>query len=1206
MAFRVHLSPDIAALAQALSTQLGADLRAGHLDIFTPAAIVVPHTLLGRWLTLQLSQQLGIAANLDFPYLEQALWKLLRAGDLHPDRDIVRLDAPTLQRLLLSLLLQPRLRAFEELSPVWTYIDGSAPEGTDAQRRAWQLCDKVARLFLEYECQRQTMIAAWQADRLDEAPALEATTQRWQQRLYHELFRPGGWRDQTLPQRLTLPQYAALVEPRTLGTTAPPLYLFGIGHASPFHLDLLCTLGTTRALSLYLPAPLPRQAPAHELRDLWGVPTRQMVEMLTKRLGPLEGPRSVGAPDESPAEIRLAGEDHTTGAWQAAGSPIARQEPRAPGLLATLQASLRTGTPMPSYPQDRSLQVWACPGEHREVEAVYHQIVAQLAADPTLRLTDIAVLVPEMDTYLPLLHGVFSQHGLPYSVSDANASRASLYAGAVTALLGLIGGAFTRRGVFDLLRNPCYLAAAGADADLAEQWLHWTTQLGIFHSFTSEDKCRACQGEATECAVCRTPDGQWDATRLSDAHTWGAGLRRLRLGRIMDAPCDLPEGEATRTFANYIPYADLETADDEVLAHFSVGVEVLYRRLAGVTGNQPQQSCAAWREAMHALLSSTLAVPEDSPGEASVRDALFRALDAFADLAPCFPDGVAVNVVREYMLGALAELPARFGRPLTDGLTLSTLRQARFLPFRQIYVLGLGEGSYPGAPTPNTLDLRGITETSANREEGDLTLPEINRQIFADILLGARDRLVLTYCSRNVEKDAETNPSSLITQLERFLQAQAFDGLRFLEAQMPLTGRSLHYLQPAAGELPVDPPVNYDALDRQLALAEVQHSTSPIAPNAHQAIAPLLLCGVRDFGLLDRTTPAMAKRHAVTRIALDHLVSFLIHPAEARLKHQLGLYDADTDEAAEQEDEPFRSAFSVAHLLTARAPEQFVRRFAQLAPEVQQNPARFFAPVYDDSQRRSQTPDGVFALLDRQAQQADFTHMLAHLKEQLSEWPPSQAVRIGGATRASDGARLFPALCLPGVPDVEIIGELSVAWELPDALHTVVFTRAELPKADRPFKQLLKPFLAYAVLSASPPGEATSSAAWLAERPLCIHVCTPESYRAISYAVDPATAADYLSELVNAYWQAADFDDLPLKVIMSSTMPWPLTNEPADEYAAKLQQAIEEMLADPWHTDHARMELLSLMSTLAVPADAFTKVVARLSPLSAWRVEEGE
>jgi hypothetical protein len=36
------------------------------------------------------------------------------------------------------------------------------------------------------------------------------------------------------------------------------------------------------------------------------------------------------------------------------------------------------------------------------------------------------------------------------------------------------------------------------------------------------------------------------------------------------------------------------------------------------------------------------------------------------------------------------------------------------------------------------------------------------------------------------------------------------------------------------------------------------------------------------------------------------------------------------------------------------------------------------------------------------------------------------------------------------------------------------------------------------------------------------------------------------------------------------------------------------------------MELLSLMSTLAVPADAFTKVVARLSPLSAWRVEEGE
>ena len=43
-------------------------------------------------------------------------------------------------------------------------------------------------------------------------------------------------------------------------------------------------------------------------------------------------------------------------------------------------------------------------------------ILAQLAADPTLRLTDIAVLVTDMDAYLPALHEVFGRYGQPNSL----------------------------------------------------------------------------------------------------------------------------------------------------------------------------------------------------------------------------------------------------------------------------------------------------------------------------------------------------------------------------------------------------------------------------------------------------------------------------------------------------------------------------------------------------------------------------------------------------------------------------------------------------------------------------------------------------------------------------------------------------------------------------------------------------------------------
>ena len=158
--------------------------------------------------------------------------------------------------------------------------------------------------------------------------------------------------------------------------------------------------------------------------------------------------------------------------------------------------------------------MWACPGRHREVETAYHQILGQLSADDTLRLTDVAVLVTDMEAYLPLVHGVFGQHALPYNVVDANAARASRYAAAVTALLNLIGGGFSRRAVFALLRNPCYLAAHDADGDMADQWLAWVVRLGIFNSYRLEDKCRVCDNPAGECRSCRESDDHFDPAKL--------------------------------------------------------------------------------------------------------------------------------------------------------------------------------------------------------------------------------------------------------------------------------------------------------------------------------------------------------------------------------------------------------------------------------------------------------------------------------------------------------------------------------------------------------------------------------------------------------------------------------------------------------------------------------------------------------------------
>jgi len=1187
MALRVELSSDISRLAWVLGDVLQRDLQEGSLDLFHPASIIVPHGNLARWVMLRLAHQLGIAADLEFPYLESTLWQALAAHDAAPQR-FTRLDATTLQRLIYALFMQPLLHDDPAMAPVWDYIGGGANPSTDwpadAQRRAWQLAERTARLYLEYECQRPAMTAAWLENRLLDDAALDPATERWQQRLYHAVFSAEGWRDRQLPQYRTLPQYRALIDPGAKPTDMRPLYLFGLGHTSPFHLDLLCDLARQREVHLFLCLPPTARVGEHELLARWGTSARQMLTMLAER------------------ETRHPHLHLTVHDTAAVTSPAT--------LLATVQAAICAGNPATSVPQDRSLQVWACPGQHREVESVYQMILAQVDADPGLRLTDIAVLVTDMDAYLPTLHEVFGRQGrrIPYNLVDANAARISQYSAAVTALLNLVGSSFTRRDVFALLANPCYLATVGADMDMARQWLAWAAALGIFYSYRQEEKCQACDTGCTEtCNTCRNATGRFDPTKLSEAYTWLAGLRRLRLGRIMTAPPTLPENGAVCAWAGAIPYADLETANLDALERFSFGVEALYRACAALTTGASSRSCREWRDAVRRLLDATLAIPEAMPQEAYIRTVLYEALEAFVALEPCFPDGVTLAMVREYVQTSLAEIPANYGRPLLDGITITSLRRGHLLPFRQIYVLGLGEGLFPGAPEAGTLDLR-----RGGTGEADLSVPDVNRQLFLDILLAAHDRLVLTYNCRDLAEDAELNPCSIITQLESYLERHVLPpGLRFAEAQAPLAGRSLQYLYQADADLPYDLLVNYHAHDRLMALAELAaHEASALSPTGRERLAGLL--DAHQVEVQARITlpePETAET-ATVRILVRYLADFLVNPAEARLKRQLYLADEEVDESAEQEIEPFASAYPTDQQLSSRVQERFVRRAVQTG-QVAIDPAGFFKPCYDDAHQRSLTPDGIFAHLDAEKWERKFAESvkdgLGELTARLSAHP-CRTVSLG-MPRQGDATLLYPALPITTpAGSATVCGLLPQLWETDQGLETLLFTTSNRPERLTPdnngrwqlVKHILPPLLTYIALQA---GEA---AGWIGGCPLTIHISYAKGIQSVSFAVPPAEAETYLQTLVEDYLGQRALDDLPLFTICGKDALWPLTEDMAPFYTERLQSAITEGLEGSYSGDASRMALLGLIDAVRTPEDAYALVARRLMPLYWWRVPEGE
>ncbi len=85
-----------------------------------------------------------------------------------------------------------------------------------------------------------------------------------------------------------------------------------------------------------------------------------------------------------------------------------------PTLLGRLQRRLRDDEP-PSAPEplaagDRSVQVHACHGPHRQVEVLREVIVGLLADDETLQPRDVLVMCPDVETFAPLVSAAFGLH----------------------------------------------------------------------------------------------------------------------------------------------------------------------------------------------------------------------------------------------------------------------------------------------------------------------------------------------------------------------------------------------------------------------------------------------------------------------------------------------------------------------------------------------------------------------------------------------------------------------------------------------------------------------------------------------------------------------------------------------------------------------------------------------------------------------------
>ena len=85
-------------------------------------------------------------------------------------------------------------------------------------------------------------------------------------------------------------------------------------------------------------------------------------------------------------------------------------------------------------------------------------------------------------------------------------------------------------------------------------------------------------------------------------------------------------------------------------------------------------------------------------------------------------------------------------------------------------MMGMGAGGFPGRASDSTLDVRGT-----GWRLGDVSIPNRNRFLFLESIMSVRDRLVLSYPNKDIEKDAELFPSGIVLDVEKFIGKHVLD-----------------------------------------------------------------------------------------------------------------------------------------------------------------------------------------------------------------------------------------------------------------------------------------------------------------------------------------------------------------------------------------------------------------------------------------------
>ena len=783
--------------------------------------LIVPTLPVGNILIQSLASQRGIAAGITLRLWHNYEWMLVeRITGKSRSSSQAPLGNTAIRWELFSYLYQHGNTILADPShPQHALLRGLYPDTDkithDHTRRLWVYSGQLANLYSTYLNQRPEWLSAWQNadpppldallknDSLQQLPPQIADHYRalyqQQSRLWHDRFaaihaererrRETFW--QTLKTRESarrlLPPYIPVFAPTHLHA-AEHDFMRRLGNytdlthyhlaASDGYIDDIVDsrwLRELKARAAGKPSGEHREH-GHELLSRYGKQQRDLSRLLHADSDPEPLPATPAPPHNLltalQAEIRELKEDHvatyfaaTTPSLQSGGGTGRGCENRA------------ATNPDHQTPQDHSLRIHGCHSLQRQCETLRSDIVAWLNADPSRRLSDIYIHLPDPAAAQTTLRATFPPGGdydgnrLPARLIGVTENPAENLWRSLAGRYTLINGRFDAPTVLDWLHNEDTCHSLGINSEHMQR---------ITAALVAAGYRRGYDGAHLQPTL-HTEDHD-------HRYTYTYALNRLIAGVLT------PDADHYR---EAVPQHGLTLADLPALEALATLAENMHTLRALQAENTPAQN---WLQHLRATLHDAYTHAHNSPAWQTLDQALDDLQNQLAAHQALAPQNAQHYLPLEFILENIEnQLAAQQNSSEPSGvITIGSLKNLRNLPGKLHIFLNADHDRYPARQNDERYNLIHLDKPRPgdnNREHEDLGA-------LLDLINRADDALWIYY---NSHHDNEPQPpASPVQELLQYLDDQHERATQHLRASGRLdVGQTLprHYHT----EHPADP-----------------------------------------------------------------------------------------------------------------------------------------------------------------------------------------------------------------------------------------------------------------------------------------------------------------------------------------------------------------------------------------------------------------